>query len=60
MNFACFYEEKKYYLASPKLVANICCMLFNMITLTELDLNGVDQNCQFVHALVMYVIYQLL
>lgn len=50
-----FYTEKKIFSTSPKLVANLCCMLFNMITLTELDLHKLDQNNQLVHALIMYV-----
>ncbi|VVC32290.1 Armadillo-type fold,Armadillo-like helical [Cinara cedri] len=46
-------SENKNFSTSPKLVANICCMLYNMFTLTELDLHQLDQNNQFVLALIM-------
>lgn len=54
-----FYKEKKMF-TSPKLVANMCCMLFNMITLTELNLHELDQNNQFVHSLIMYVSFNII
>ncbi|XP_050420715.1 uncharacterized protein LOC126833423 isoform X2 [Adelges cooleyi] len=48
-----FKPKGKVFLpSSPKLVANICCMLFNMITLTELDLNIFNENELLVSALV--------
>jgi hypothetical protein len=50
-----FFIEKSKFSTSPKLVANICCMLFNMITLTGIDLQKFDQNSQFLHSLIMYV-----
>lgn len=50
-----FYTEKKNFLTSPKLVSNICCMLFNMFTLTEVNVYELNQNSQFVQALFMYV-----
>lgn len=49
------YTEKRISPTSPKLVANICCMLFNMITMTEVDLHNFNQNTQLVHALITYV-----
>lgn len=49
------FTEKKYFLTSPKLVSNICCMLFNMFTLTEVNLYELDQHNQFVQALFLYV-----
>lgn len=55
MIYIFFYTDKKYFSTSTKLVANLCCMLFNMITLTEIDLHELDQNTQFVHSLVTYV-----
>ena len=54
------FTEKKYFLTSPKLVSNICCMLFNMFTLTEVNLYELDQHNQFVQALFLYVFCILL
>jgi len=52
--FCC--TEKKNFMTSPKLVSNICCMFFNMFTLTEVNLYELDQHSQFVQALFMYVL----
>lgn len=54
-NKCCSCTEKKHFMTSPKLVSNICCMFFNMFTLTEVNLYELDQHSKFVQALFMYV-----
>ncbi|CAI6350539.1 unnamed protein product [Macrosiphum euphorbiae] len=57
INLCSYYDytkpEKKHFMTSPKLVSNICCMFFNMFTLTEVNLYELDQHSQFVQALFM-------
>ncbi|XP_025200463.1 uncharacterized protein LOC112598268 isoform X2 [Melanaphis sacchari] len=57
INLCSYYEytkpEKNYFLTSPKLVSNVCCMLFNVFTLTEVNLYELDQHNQFVQALFL-------
>ncbi|KAL4141348.1 hypothetical protein QTP88_004003 [Uroleucon formosanum] len=57
INLCSYYDytkpEKKSFVTSPKLVSNICCMFFNMFTLTEVNLYELDQHNQFVQALFM-------
>ncbi|CAH1714893.1 unnamed protein product, partial [Aphis gossypii] len=57
INLCSYYDytkpEKKYFFTSPKLVSNICCMLFNMFTLTEVNLYELNQHNQFVQALFL-------
>ncbi|XP_022163641.1 uncharacterized protein LOC111029096 isoform X2 [Myzus persicae] len=57
INLCSYYDytkpEKKNFLTSPKLVSNICCMVFNMFTLTEVNLYELNQHNQFIQALVL-------
>ncbi|KAL5241549.1 hypothetical protein ACI65C_008959 [Semiaphis heraclei] len=57
INLCSYYDytkpEKQNFLTSPKLVSNICCMFFNMFTLTEVNLYELDQHSKFVQALFL-------